>query len=173
MTTEPDSTGKSTILDMELTVLERSRQLRMGMFQRSSFLFYQSDSFINLLFLLCTMTDSGLLVLRLKQRFSQLKSSMKLACMPMVSIYLANKQFLKGTTLYLDLTSSFSCKGSSILSAIEECAENGFNIVSMSLGGPLPNVFEYLAYSKIAEEKDMILVAAAGNGGNGWVSADC
>ena len=43
----------------------------------------------------------------------------------------------------------------------------------MSLGGPLPNVFEYLAYSKIAEEKDMILVAAAGNGGNGWVSADC
>jgi hypothetical protein len=36
--------------------------------------------------------------------------------------------------------SHFGFQGSSILAAVEECQAAGFNIVSMSLGGPFPNI---------------------------------
>lgn len=49
--------------------------------------------------------------------------------------------------------------GSSIVSAVEECVEAGFNIVSMSLGGPLPNIFEWFAYQNLLEN-GVISIAA-------------
>jgi len=56
---------------------------------------------------------------------------------------------------------------SGILSAAQECANLGANIISMSLGGPLPNLLELLGYRKLMEEQGVISVAAAGNFGNG------
>ena len=58
--------------------------------------------------------------------------------------------------------------GSSILSAVEKCAEEGFNVVSMSLGGPLPNIFEYFSYRGLLED-GVLTIAAAGNSGNTMV----
>jgi len=59
---------------------------------------------------------------------------------------------------------------SGILSAAEKCAELGANIISMSLGGPLPNIFEILGYRNLMNEMGVISVAAAGNFGNGFWS---
>eukprot|EP00977_Amphora_coffeiformis_P003399 scaffold630_cov174-Amphora_coffeaeformis.AAC.19 len=56
--------------------------------------------------------------------------------------------------------------GSSILSAVQECADAGFNIVSMSLGGPLPNIFEWFSYRNLLEDDGILCIAAAGNSGN-------
>ena len=56
---------------------------------------------------------------------------------------------------------------SGILGAAQTCADNGANIISMSLGGPLPNPFEIFGFRKLLRENDIISVAAAGNSGNG------
>lgn len=60
--------------------------------------------------------------------------------------------------------------GSSILSAVKECADAGFNIVSMSLGGPLPNIFEYFSYRRLLNDEGILSIAAAGNSGNSMSS---
>jgi len=54
---------------------------------------------------------------------------------------------------------------SGILSAAQECQSLGADIISMSLGGPLPNIFELLGYRNL-ERDGIITVAAAGNFGN-------
>lgn len=51
--------------------------------------------------------------------------------------------------------------GSSILSAVQQCVDAGSNIVSMSLGGPLPNIFEWFAYQNLLDD-GVICIAAAG-----------
>lgn len=56
---------------------------------------------------------------------------------------------------------------SGILSAAQECVANGADIISMSLGGPLPNIFEIWGFRQLLEENNVITVAAAGNSGNG------
>lgn len=72
---------------------------------------------------------------------------------------------------YLDLVTQLNSpyllfySGSSILSAVEQCVEAGVNIVSMSLGGPLPNIFEWFSYRNLLED-GVISIAAAGNSGN-------
>mmetsp|Transcript_8958 Transcript_8958/g.13022 ORF Transcript_8958/g.13022 Transcript_8958/m.13022 type:complete len:586 (+) Transcript_8958:347-2104(+) len=55
---------------------------------------------------------------------------------------------------------------SGILAAAQECAAGGANIISMSLGGPLPNLFEILGFRNLLRN-GVISVAAAGNFGNG------
>eukprot|EP00543_Licmophora_paradoxa_P005426 CAMPEP_0202456616 /NCGR_PEP_ID=MMETSP1360-20130828/13828_1 /ASSEMBLY_ACC=CAM_ASM_000848 /TAXON_ID=515479 /ORGANISM="Licmophora paradoxa, Strain CCMP2313" /LENGTH=566 /DNA_ID=CAMNT_0049076473 /DNA_START=170 /DNA_END=1870 /DNA_ORIENTATION=- len=55
---------------------------------------------------------------------------------------------------------------SGILAAAKECGDNGADIISMSLGGPLPNPFELLGFRTLLRN-DVITVAAAGNFGNG------
>jgi len=54
---------------------------------------------------------------------------------------------------------------SGILSAARKCADLGANIISMSLGGPLPNVLEIFGYQSLLNQ-GIITVAAAGNFGN-------
>ena len=56
---------------------------------------------------------------------------------------------------------------SGILAAARECASNGATIISMSLGGPLPNIFEIWGFRQLLEEANVLTVAAAGNAGNG------
>ena len=56
---------------------------------------------------------------------------------------------------------------SGILSAVQECVANGADIISMSLGGPLPNIFEIWEFQRILKDSNVISVAAAGNDGNG------
>merc|ERR1712038_64749 len=56
--------------------------------------------------------------------------------------------------------------GSSLIAAVEECVDSGSNIVSMSLGGGGFSQIAYDAYERIFKEDDVLLVAAAGNGGN-------
>lgn len=36
----------------------------------------------------------------------------------------------------------------------------------MSLGGPLPNIFEWFAYQNLLEDDGILCIAAAGNFGN-------
>jgi Subtilisin-like serine proteases len=55
---------------------------------------------------------------------------------------------------------------SSLVSAVEECVDSGANVVNMSLGGGGFAQFERDAYNRIYEEDGVLLVAAAGNGGN-------
>jgi len=56
---------------------------------------------------------------------------------------------------------------SGILGAARECAANGANIISMSLGGPLPNPFELFGFRELFTSNGIISVAAAGNSGSG------
>jgi serine protease len=56
---------------------------------------------------------------------------------------------------------------SGILSAAMACAENGADIISMSLGGPLPSPFELFGFRQLLNSNGIISVAAAGNSGNG------
>lgn len=55
---------------------------------------------------------------------------------------------------------------SSLVKAAEDCANNNANVVNMSLGGGGFSTFEANAYKRIFEEEDILIVAAAGNGGN-------
>ena len=56
---------------------------------------------------------------------------------------------------------------SGILAAAQQCVSNGASIISMSLGGNLPNVFEIWGFRQILEKDNVLTVAAAGNAGNG------
>lgn len=56
---------------------------------------------------------------------------------------------------------------SGILAAAQQCVSNGASVISMSLGGPLPNIFEVWGFRQILEEDNVLTVAAAGNAGNG------
>lgn len=55
---------------------------------------------------------------------------------------------------------------STLVSAVEDCAANGANVVNMSLGGGGFSKFEDDAYKRIFEEENVLIIAAAGNGGN-------
>ena len=56
---------------------------------------------------------------------------------------------------------------SGILAAAQQCVSNGATVISMSLGGSLPNIFEIWGFRRILEEDNVLTVAAAGNAGNG------
>ena len=60
--------------------------------------------------------------------------------------------------------------GSSLVKAVEHCRDVGSNIVSMSLGGDGFSNFELDAFTRIYEEDGVMLVAAAGNKGDGSYS---
>jgi len=59
---------------------------------------------------------------------------------------------------------------SSLVAAVEACAEAGSDVVNMSLGGGGSSIFEAEAYERIYREDDVLLVAAAGNFGNSQYS---
>ena len=54
---------------------------------------------------------------------------------------------------------------SGLIAAALECESAGAKVISMSLGGPLPNIFEFLAYRGLMD-RGVMTVAAAGNFGN-------
>ncbi|MCO1332790.1 S8 family serine peptidase [Microbulbifer sp. OS29] len=54
---------------------------------------------------------------------------------------------------------------SSLMEAAEVCAENGANVINMSLGGESPNAFERRAFSSL-NRRGILSIAAAGNDGN-------
>ena len=56
--------------------------------------------------------------------------------------------------------------GSSLIAAVEACVDGGANIVSMSLGGGGFSQTASDTYDSIFAENDVLLIAAAGNGGN-------
>jgi len=56
--------------------------------------------------------------------------------------------------------------GSSLIAAVEECVDAGANIVSMSLGGGGFSQTESNTYARVFNQDGVLLVAAAGNGGN-------
>lgn len=56
--------------------------------------------------------------------------------------------------------------GSSLIDAANNCVAAGSNIISMSLGGPLSMQLERQFFESIFKEKNVLIIAAAGNGGN-------
>ncbi|MES2017162.1 MAG: S8 family serine peptidase [Pseudomonadota bacterium] len=58
---------------------------------------------------------------------------------------------------------------STLISAANKCAAAGANVISMSLGGPLPSKTELRAFDALAKG-GVLSVAAAGNGGNTSIS---
>jgi len=54
---------------------------------------------------------------------------------------------------------------SGLIAAALECEANGAKVISMSLGGPLPNLMEFFAYRELYN-RGILTVAAAGNFGN-------
>lgn len=56
--------------------------------------------------------------------------------------------------------------GSDLLSAAQDCVENGANIVNISLGGSGYSQFQENAFKRLHEQENALIVAAAGNKGN-------
>ncbi len=56
--------------------------------------------------------------------------------------------------------------GSSLVQLARNCVSAGSNVISMSLGGPQSSAFEESQFRQIFESNDVLVVAAAGNGGN-------
>ncbi|GFH58999.1 PKD domain-containing protein [Chaetoceros tenuissimus] len=56
--------------------------------------------------------------------------------------------------------------GSDLLSATEDCVENGANIVNISLGGSGYSQFQENAFKRLHGQENVLIVAAAGNKGN-------
>ncbi|CAB9517499.1 Thermostable alkaline protease [Seminavis robusta] len=54
---------------------------------------------------------------------------------------------------------------SSLVNSAYKCRDAGAKIITMSLGGPLPNPFEFLVFDKLLRENGILSFAAAGNGG--------
>jgi subtilisin family serine protease len=59
-----------------------------------------------------------------------------------------------------------SAKTSSIEKAVEWCANNGARVINLSLASNTPTLNSQLLYSRIVEEEDILIVAAAGNLGS-------
>ncbi len=55
---------------------------------------------------------------------------------------------------------------STLVAAVETCVDAGANVVNMSLGGPNYSKFEDETFTRIVNKENVLLVAAAGNGGN-------
>jgi len=73
--------------------------------------------------------------------------------------------------LKLHIVRVFNDKGnfvwaSGLVQAVNECVDAGANVVNMSLGGGGFLKFENNAYKKVVEERNVLIVAAAGNDGN-------
>lgn len=56
--------------------------------------------------------------------------------------------------------------GSTIMGLANACVEAGSTVISMSLGGPIGMDLERELFKRIHEEDNVLVVAAAGNGGN-------
>ncbi|MFO7552876.1 MAG: S8 family serine peptidase [Haliea sp.] len=58
---------------------------------------------------------------------------------------------------------------SDLIVAVDDCIQNGSNIISMSLGGDYPYLLENMVFRK-AEKEGILSIAAAGNDGNNRMS---
>jgi subtilisin family serine protease len=56
--------------------------------------------------------------------------------------------------------------GSTIIGLAQDCVKAGSNVISMSLGGPVRSQAEEAAFTEMYERDNVLVVAAAGNGGN-------
>eukprot|EP00957_Ditylum_brightwellii_P055551 4210295-Ditylum_brightwellii.AAC.1 len=56
---------------------------------------------------------------------------------------------------------------SRVLAAVDKCAENGAKIISMSLGGGSYSIEAAEQYERHYENDGVLIIAAAGNDGNG------
>jgi hypothetical protein len=78
-----------------------------------------------------------------------------------------------GGTLPLTIAKVFDASGtapsSAILKGVRQCARAGARIINMSLGGGAPTRFEASVYQRMAD-RGILVIAAAGNGGDGAVS---
>lgn len=76
---------------------------------------------------------------------------------------------LPNTTVNLHIVKVFNADGwgysSDLVSAVQTCAQNGSNVVNMSLGGPNATASERNGLAAIANQ-GVLLIAAAGNDGN-------
>ena len=68
------------------------------------------------------------------------------------------------------LSDSGSGYTSDILDAAQACAANGAKIISMSLGGGSPSQNAADIYDDLFQNEDVLIIAAAGNGGNTGLS---
>lgn len=64
---------------------------------------------------------------------------------------------------------SGSASSSTIMEGVRACMDAGANVISMSLGGGRPSVVEARLYAEAAR-KNILVIAAAGNGGSSAVS---
>ncbi|GAA5443000.1 hypothetical protein Misp06_01176 [Microbulbifer sp. NBRC 101763] len=76
---------------------------------------------------------------------------------------------LPSSNINLHIVKVFGADGwaysSSLIAAAEVCAENGANVINMSLGGDRPNFFERRGFDSL-NKRGILSVAAAGNDGN-------
>ena len=86
---------------------------------------------------------------------------------------IANNEGIKGVmpnqNVNLHIVKVFNESGwgysSSLVKAVQTCADNGANVVNMSLGGSQSSVTEKSAFQRIYDQ-GVLLIAAAGNDGN-------
>merc|ERR1712194_592873 len=64
------------------------------------------------------------------------------------------------------LTGGGSGTGAGVLKAVETCVDNGAKVVSLSLGGGAPSQITEDFYKELYEDKGILFIAAAGNGGS-------
>merc|ERR1712003_445575 len=68
------------------------------------------------------------------------------------------------------LSDSGSGSTSSVMAAVQACVDNGSNVISMSLGGGAPSDSVNQQYYGHYKGDDVLIIAAAGNGGNSALS---
>uniref|UniRef100_A0A7S4SHV8 subtilisin n=2 Tax=Ditylum brightwellii TaxID=49249 RepID=A0A7S4SHV8_9STRA len=68
------------------------------------------------------------------------------------------------------LTDSGSGSSSGVMEAVQKCVDAQANIISMSLGGGAPTNAELEQYREHYEDDGVLIIAAAGNGGNSGYS---
>ena len=59
---------------------------------------------------------------------------------------------------------------SRMIKAVEECAKNDSNIISLSIGSSTPTKFEAKAYERLLKKENILVIAAAGNSGDSTYS---
>lgn len=59
---------------------------------------------------------------------------------------------------------------SRMIAAVEECAKNDSNIISLSIGSSKPTKFEAKTYERLLKKKNILVIAAGGNSGDSTYS---
>lgn len=89
----------------------------------------------------------------------------------MVGVIL-NEDTISGIKLHIGKGLTYGGSGNSagVLAAVAACVENGANVISMSLGGGGYSQTENSTYEDVYVKNGVLIIAAAGNGGNSGMS---